>query len=200
MKYIITSQSIGENIQKMRKKRNWNQTKLGQELYVNQATISRIESGHPSKTISLKKIAEVLNCKIEDLIETEDVFMLKEIAMPETKKYEIPGYDKHGLFVEVTVEKEGDSTVVYSWLCKESGGIKDMMFGLPLEQADKTYTYEEVLDIIESNLLNTNDIPYYLDRYYPETFERDLQAIKEACGVDLEMTVSVGCPFCAHEH
>lgn len=57
------------NIKKMRLKRGLTQKQLAELLGVNQSHISRWEAGtyQPSAT-TLKKMADVLNCHIDDLI------------------------------------------------------------------------------------------------------------------------------------
>lgn len=57
------------NIKKMREKRNLTQKQLAELLGVKQSNISRWEAGtyQPNAT-TLKKMADALNCRIDDLI------------------------------------------------------------------------------------------------------------------------------------
>lgn len=57
------------NIKEMRVKRNLTQKQLAELLGVKQSNISRWEAGtyQPNAT-TLKKMADVLNCRIDDLI------------------------------------------------------------------------------------------------------------------------------------
>ena len=56
-------------IKKMREKRNLTQKQLAELLGVKQSHVSRWEAGtfKPNAT-TLKKLAEVLNCQIDDLV------------------------------------------------------------------------------------------------------------------------------------
>ena len=57
------------NIKKMREKRGLTQKQLAELMGVKQSNISRWEAGtyQPNAT-TLKKMADVLNCRIDDLI------------------------------------------------------------------------------------------------------------------------------------
>ena len=57
------------NIKKMRKKREFTQKQLAELLAVKQSNISRWEAGtyQPNAT-TLKKMVDVLDCRIDDLI------------------------------------------------------------------------------------------------------------------------------------
>jgi len=73
---MITKIDIGYNIKKIRKLRNLNQEKLAKKIKpksITKDTISRIERGKSNYTIDmLFKIAEVLNCGIEDFCPTKE--------------------------------------------------------------------------------------------------------------------------------
>ena len=57
------------NIKEMREKREFTQKQLAELLEVKQSNVSRWEAGtyQPNAT-TLKKMADVLNCRIDDLI------------------------------------------------------------------------------------------------------------------------------------
>ncbi len=57
------------NLENIRKEKQITQLKLAKSLKVDQSTVSKWEKGVTSPNIQmLKKIAQVLNCAIEDLI------------------------------------------------------------------------------------------------------------------------------------
>lgn len=60
---------MGIKIKAMRKKRGLTQKQLAELLEVKQSNISRWESGvYLPNATTLKKLAEVLNCQIDDLV------------------------------------------------------------------------------------------------------------------------------------
>lgn len=63
---------IGENLKRIRENKGVTQADLARELGINRSMLSQIERG--TKTLSLplaKEIADILGCRIEDLVETD---------------------------------------------------------------------------------------------------------------------------------
>ena len=57
------------NLENIRKEKQVTQLKLAKSLKVDQSTVSKWEKGITSPSIqTLKKIAQVLNCTVDDLI------------------------------------------------------------------------------------------------------------------------------------
>lgn len=57
------------NLENIRKEKQFTQLKLAKSLKVDQSTVSKWEKGVASPNIqTLKKIAQVLNCTVDDLI------------------------------------------------------------------------------------------------------------------------------------
>lgn len=63
--------TIGANIKKIRKEKNLVQGELGKLSGLNQVYISRMENDEFIPTLNtLKRLANALGCKIDDLIDT----------------------------------------------------------------------------------------------------------------------------------
>ena len=72
--------SIGENVRLRRLAKRMSQEQLAEKAAVSATMISYIETG--AKPLSLKTgylIAKALNCKIDDLIETECQFIAQKV-------------------------------------------------------------------------------------------------------------------------
>ena len=66
---IILKGGDGMNLENIRKEKQVTQLKLAKSLKVDQSTVSKWEKGITSPSIqTLKKIAQVLNCTVDDLI------------------------------------------------------------------------------------------------------------------------------------
>lgn len=60
---------IGDNLKRLRLKKDLTQEELAKQLNINQSMIARIETGTKEPSIQLcRGIAKVLNCKLEDLV------------------------------------------------------------------------------------------------------------------------------------
>lgn len=61
---------LGRNISLMRKKRNFTQYKLAQEILTDQSNLARIEEGKVNPTVkTLIKINTALGCRVKDLFD-----------------------------------------------------------------------------------------------------------------------------------
>ena len=66
---MATGKKLGENLRKLRLKKNMSQGDLATALSVDRAYISNIENGRMNPTLStLEKIAEALDILIKDLV------------------------------------------------------------------------------------------------------------------------------------
>lgn len=57
--------SFGETIREARKKRGWSQTELGNKSGVSRPTIARVEANNDVTTVTIVKIAQALDLKLE---------------------------------------------------------------------------------------------------------------------------------------
>lgn len=59
---------FAENLYRLRQKRGWNQTTLGEKSGIGQNSVSRLEMGESKpRQKTLEKLAEALQCRVEDL-------------------------------------------------------------------------------------------------------------------------------------
>ena len=67
---MASGKKLGENLRKLRLKKNMSQVDLANALSVDRAYISNIENGRMNPTLStLEKIAGALKVSIKDLVE-----------------------------------------------------------------------------------------------------------------------------------
>ena len=67
---MASGKKLGENLRKLRLKKNMSQVDLADALSVDRAYISNIENGRMNPTLStLEKIAGALKVSIKDLVE-----------------------------------------------------------------------------------------------------------------------------------
>lgn len=69
MKSLPTNEAIGAKIRELRLKRGVGQPELGESLGVSEMAVQHYETGRSAlKVVQLAKIAQVLKCKISDLM------------------------------------------------------------------------------------------------------------------------------------
>ena len=72
---------IGTKIKKLRELKNFTQEYMAQQLNVSQSTYSRFEKDDSDLTISmLKQISEILDVKVEDLINFNEKFVFNNYS------------------------------------------------------------------------------------------------------------------------
>lgn len=72
MEIVLESylKKLGKNISQIRKKKNYTQYKLAQEILTDQSNLARIEDGKVNPTVkTLLKISSVLDCKVKDFFD-----------------------------------------------------------------------------------------------------------------------------------
>ena len=68
--FMQSSKKLGENLRKLRLKKNFSQGDLAKKLEVDRAYISNIENGRMNPTLStLEKIAQALKVSIKELVD-----------------------------------------------------------------------------------------------------------------------------------
>ena len=91
--------SLGDKIQRRRRKLGLNQKQLADVSGITQATISRIESGKVKelKSQALKRLAKVLGVTVDYLVDRTDKLTPTDIIHSDiTAKYIFRGYEKLG--------------------------------------------------------------------------------------------------------
>lgn len=62
--------SVGENVKRMRLEKGWSQEDLAEAVQVSRPMICQIERGSKVPSVMLARdIAEVLGCRLEDLVD-----------------------------------------------------------------------------------------------------------------------------------
>ena len=88
-----TKLDIGTKIKHLRELRNYTQEYMAEKLDVSQSTYARFEKDDSDLTISkLQKIAEILDIKIEDLINFSDKFIFNNYTSNQANQGYIVNY------------------------------------------------------------------------------------------------------------
>lgn len=114
------------NIRKLREWNSLTQQNIADELNISQKHYSRIELGQVDISVSmLKKIAEILNIKIQNLFGIEDVNFFKSINNNHQKGGQLQAYLQtnveqiKGLYERLLKEKDEKIDILQSFMKKE---------------------------------------------------------------------------------
>ncbi len=79
---------IGTQIKKIRELKNFTQEYMAEQLNISQSAYAKMEKDDSDLTISkIKKIAEILNIKVEDLINFNDKYIFNNYSKTENGFY-----------------------------------------------------------------------------------------------------------------
>lgn len=203
---IIERENIGQNIKWLRERIGLTQEALAERLLKTQDYVSRIERGKSGKVVDLEVInefAEALDCDVDDILKKRRRTMLKSIEKPPVKYYEAPEpWNKMNFYYEVVEEGKDDDKILELWLCRDNFGVKQSLFGLPFKQPHKTYTSEEMFEVVNANVsgvMGFKHIMFFCEDYCPEDIDK---VYSLAAKYDLleEDNDGCDCPFCNVEN